>query len=103
MEKINTYVQFYKGDVELNISVKSDLTLQEGNLKNFGYFEITDGSLGKKSIFWDSVDFFLDCSKKEFKEVCKEQLEEAGYNWKEVYDTIQSLLKRAKKLKLITD
>lgn len=44
---ITTYVQLYLEDVELNISVKNDLSKQDSNLKNFGFIQITNGSLEK--------------------------------------------------------
>lgn len=98
---IQTYIQFYIEDVQLNLCVTKDLKPQEGNLKNFGYFEITDGSLETKPLFWDNVDFFLECDKKAFKDECKKELVKAGYDWKEIYKIIKTLLKRAKKLKII--
>jgi hypothetical protein len=101
--KINTYVQLYLDDVELNISVKSNLKRyeEEESLHHFGYIQITDGALGDKPIFWDNLDFFISAGKKEFKEECKKELEKKGYNWKETYKTIKALLKRAKKLNLL--
>ena len=103
MEKISTYIQLYKDDVELNLGVNEDLTAKEGVLKNWGFIQITDGSLDTKPIFWDGIDFFLSCGKKEFKRECKQQLKDAGYNWKEVYKTIKELLNRAKELKIIVE
>jgi hypothetical protein len=103
MEKIRTHIQLFKDDVELNMTVNEDLTAIEGNLKNWGFIEITDGHLETESLFWDNIDFFLSCGKKEFKEECKEELIKAGYNWREIYKTIKQLLKRAKKLKIIVE
>lgn len=103
MEKISTYIQLFKDDVELNLGVNEDLTAKDGVLKNWGYIQITDGSLDTKPLFWDNTDFFLNCGKKEFKEDCKEELKERGYDWREIYKTIKTLLKRAKKLKIIVE
>ena len=103
MNEIQTNVQFCLNDIELNISVKKDLTgyKYDEPLYQFGYFQITDGKIGDKPLFWDNVCFFTECSKKEFKEECKEELKDKGYNWKETYRDIKILLKRAKKLKLL--
>lgn len=100
-QDIQTYIQFYFEDVQLNLCITADLKRQEGNLKNFGYFEITDGRLEHKPLFWDNIDFFLECNKSGFKDECKKELVEAGYEWKEIYKIIKTLLKRAKKLKII--
>jgi hypothetical protein len=98
---IKTCVKLYIDDVELNLYVKEDLKREEGVLKNFGNIEITDGRLETKPIFWDGIDFFLKCDKKTFKKECKEELVAADYDWRKVYKIIKTLLKRAKKLKII--
>jgi hypothetical protein len=101
--KINTYVQLYLNDIELSIAVKKDLSGYKDNepLYQFGHFQITDGRLEDRPLFWDNLSFFLECGKKEFKEECKTELKEKEYNWKETYTDIKTLLKRAKKLKLL--
>ena len=103
MGTITTYVQLYLNDIELNIAVKENLSGYEEHesLYRFGHFEIKDGKIGDKPLFWDNLTFFLECDKKEFKEECKKELKEKGYNWKETYTDIKILLKRAKKLKLL--
>ena len=101
-EKINTCIQLYLNEVELNISVKEDLSCQDGVLKNYGYIQVSTGSIGEKECFWDNLDFFLNCGKKEFKQDCKKELQQKGFNYKEVYKTIKQLLKRAKKLNILT-
>lgn len=98
---ITTYVQFYLEDVELNISVKNDLSRQEDKLKNFGFIQITDGHIDTEPLFWDNLDFFISAGKKEFKEECKSDLKEKGYKWRKTYKQIKALLKRAEKLNLI--
>jgi hypothetical protein len=103
MHEIQTYVQLYLNDIELNISVKRDLDGYKDNepLYQSGYFQITDGKIEDKPLFWDNLTFFLECGKKEFKEECKTELKEKGYKWKETYKEIKTLLKQAKKLKLL--
>jgi hypothetical protein len=103
MEEIQTKVQLYLNDIDLNISVKKDLTgyKYDERLYQFGYIQITDGKIEDKPLFWDNVCFFTECGKKEFKEECKTELKEKGYDWKETYTDIKTLLKRAKKLKLL--
>lgn len=103
MEKISTYIQLFKDDVELNLKVNKDLTAEEGILKNCGFIQITDGYLDTKPLSWDNIDFFLGCGKKRFKRVCKQELKERGYDWKEIYKTIKTLLNRAKELKIIVE
>lgn len=99
--KMQTYVQFFKDDIELSISVTDSLKKQEGNLRLFGHIQITDGKIDDKPIFWDNLSFFLEASKKEFKKECKNQLKEKGYKWKDTYKDIKKLLNHAKKLNLI--
>lgn len=101
-EKIQTYVQLYSNNVELNLSVTDDLKCQEGNLKNFGHISITSGSIGEKGIFWDVIEYFLEVDFKTYKKDCKKELNKAGYDVKQTFKDIKRLLKRAKKLKLLT-
>ena len=42
---INTYVQLYLNNVELNIAVTEKLKGGKDRLKNFGWFEISDGTI----------------------------------------------------------
>lgn len=101
--KISTHVQLCLNDIELNIYVKENLCRHEEDevLHQAGYIQITDGRIEDKPLFWDGISFFVNCGKKEFKEECKEELKEKGYNWKETYKDIKTLLKRAKKLNII--
>lgn len=100
-DKIQTYVQLSKGYVVLNISITDDLKRQKGNLKNFGYFEITDGTINKESIFWDNLTFFLKASEEEVLKEIEKELLENGYKPKKILKQVNRLLKRAKKLKLL--
>ena len=102
-DNIHTNIQFYLDDIELNISVKNDLSAQDGGLINCGFIQITDGGLDTESIFWDNLRFFLDCGKKEFKKECKKELKQKGYDWKEIYTKIKWILSRAKELKIIVE
>jgi len=103
MSGISSYVQLYLNDIELNIAVKEDLSGYKDfePLYQFGHFQITDGRVEDKPLFWDNLTFFLECGKKEFKEECKKELKEKERNWKETFREIKILLKRAKKLKLL--
>ena len=103
-DKIYNNIQMFYNNVELNISVRDDLTGYDYNdpLYNDGFLQITDGTIQDKPVYWDNLNFFINCRKKEFKEECKTELKEKGYNWKEVYKDIKTLLKRAESLKLIT-
>ena len=100
-EKINTYVQLYLNNVELNLAVTEDLKCEEGNLKNFGYISITSGSIGEKGIFWDGIEYFLEVDYKTYKKECGKKLEKGGYEIKQTFKDIKRLLKRAKKLKIL--
>ena len=104
--KINTYIQFYLDEIELNISIKDDLTGYSENepLYNFGYIQVSTGHINDEDCFWDNLDFFISAGKKEFKEECKKELQQKGFeDWKGIYNKIKILLKRAKKLNLITE
>lgn len=103
-DDVQTYIQFYLDEVELNISVKDDLSgHKEGEpLHNFGYFEISGGNIGEKPIFWDGIEWTLKVGKKEFKKEFKQELQEKNLNWKDIYKKVKTLLKRAKKLNLIS-
>ena len=98
---IQTYIQFYLDDVELNISVTSKLKKQEGNLKGFGYIQVSSGETNAHECFWDGIEFFKQCDYKTFKEECKGDLEKGEYPVKQTYKAIKKLLKRAKKLNLL--
>ena len=102
-DSIQAYVQLYLNDVELNISVTDKLKAHDGNLKNFGFFEISDGGIDTKPIFWDGIEWTIKVGKKEFKKEMKKQLDKRNYNWKEVYHDVKALLKKAKELNLITE
>lgn len=102
-EKIQSYVQIMSGNVELNIAVKEDLKKQDGNLSNFGYIQVTDGGIESKNCFWDSIPFFFQISFADFKKECGKELKEKGYPVEETYKDVKRLLKRARKLNLITE
>lgn len=99
--KINTYVQLYLNNVELNIAVTKGLKGEKDRLKNFGWFEISDGTTDGETCSWDNLSFFNDVSFEFFKNECKDDLKRCGFSPKKVYKDINKLLKRAKKLKLI--
>lgn len=95
-EDILTYIQLFLNNVELNISV--DKNLKRNKEYIFGYFQITDNN---ETIYWDNIEFFIEAKKERFKKECGKELKEKGYDWKQTYKEIKTLLKRAKKLKLI--
>jgi hypothetical protein len=103
MEKINTYAEFWTGNVKLNISTTKKLKGVKGNMQNWGYFEITDGSIGGKDCWWDNLEYFINCGKKEFKQECKKELKEAGFDWREVYKDVKRVVKRAIDLGLLVE
>lgn len=99
--KIWSNVVLRAGDVELNINVNEDLT---GNIvegQSNGYITVHNSMITVTEIFWDNLDFFIECSKKDFKKECKEELKKFDYDWKEVYKTVKLLLGQAKKLELL--
>ena len=105
-DNVQTYIQFYLDEVGLNISVKDDLSghKKDEALHNFGYIQVSSGHIDNKDCFWDNVFFFVSAGKKEFKEECKKELQEKGFkDWKDIYKKVKTLLKRAKKLNLITE
>jgi hypothetical protein len=99
--KIQTYVQLYSNNVELNIAVTKNLKREEGNLKNFGHIAITSGGINEEGIFWDGLEYFFNLSLKEYKKECYEELEKGGYDIKQTYKDVKKLMKRAFKLKLL--
>jgi len=99
---VQTYVQLFLDDIELNISVTDKLKRQEGNLKNFGFIQITDGGKDSETVFWDNLKFFYDIKYKSFKIECGDDLKKINFPPKKTYKTIKKLIKRAKKLDLIT-
>lgn len=99
--KIDTYVQLFLNDVELSISVTEDLKKEDGILKNYGWFAISDGTRDGETCSWDNLKFFFDLSFKDFKEECGDDLKRCGFGAKKTYKDINKLLKRAFKLNLL--
>ena len=93
---INTYVQLYLNNVELNIAVTEKLKGGKDRLKNFGWFEISDGTIDAETCSWDNLSFFNEVSFELFKNECKEDLKRCGFSAKKVYKDINKLMKRAK-------
>jgi len=101
-DKIQTNVQLMCDGVELNIAATKNLKKEKGNLKNFGYIQVSTGMADEKHpCFWDNLNFFLKADFKTFKEECKEDLKKGNFPPKKTYETIKRLLKRATKLKII--
>lgn len=100
-EKIQTYVQLYLKSISLYICVEDNLKYKEGNLKNFGWFEVSDGSKYGDTFHWDNLKFFNDMNYTQFKSECTEEILQAGLKVKPTFKTITKLIKRAKKLKLL--
>jgi len=104
-DDIRTYIGFYLDEVELNISVKDDLTgyKEDETLHNFGHIQVSTGHINNEDCSWDNLSFFISAGKKEFKEECKKELQQKGFeDWKDIYKKVKTLLKRAKKLNLLT-
>ena len=101
MTKIHTSVELSIDSTTLNISTSDKLKSHKGNLKKFGYIQVTTGAIDEKPVFWDGIDFFLECGKKQFKKECEEDLDKAGFDCDTTYKSIKKLLKRAVKLKLL--
>lgn len=100
-EKIQTYVQLYLKSISLYICVEDNLKPKEGNLKNFGWFEVSDVSRHGETFHWDKLNFFNDMSYIQFKSECTEDILKAGLKVKPTFKIITKLIKRAKKLKLL--
>ena len=101
--KISTYVQLFLNDVELSIAVTENLKGETDRLKNFGWFEISDGTLDGETCSWDNLCYFYDLSFKDFKEECGDDLKRCGFGAKKTYKSINKLLKRAFKLELLSN
>lgn len=99
--KIDTYVQLYLNNIELNISVTKNLKGEMDILKNFGWFEISDGTINSETCSWDNLSYFFDLSLENFKKECGEDLKRCDFGAKKVYKDINKLLKRAFKLGIL--
>jgi hypothetical protein len=79
-DSVQTYVQLFLDEVELNICVKDDLTYYRKHepLYNFGFFQITNGNIEEKPIFWDGIEWTFEVGKKQFKADFKKELEKKG-------------------------
>jgi HKD family nuclease len=100
MEKIYTEVQFRVNNTTLSVTVTKDLKKEEGNLKNFGYIQIHDGSIYTEEVFWDNLEWFFKINKDKKKEI-KEELKEKGQYYKGVVKDVKRLVERAKELDLL--
>lgn len=100
MSKIRQNVELHLNNVTLSISVTKDLKKEEGNLKNFGYIQIHDGSIHTEGVFWDNLSYFFEINKDKKKEI-KEELKEKGQYYKGVTKDIKRLIRRAKELDLL--
>jgi hypothetical protein len=100
-DKIQTYIQLYSGDVELNIAVTDKLKIQEDSLKNFGHITVSSGAIGKEECFWDNLFYFYFIPAKKFKKECGKELKEKGFEVEQTYKDIKRLLKRAMKLGIL--
>lgn len=101
-DKIQTYVQLFKGDVQLTLLVDKKLKATSEYIKNLGYFEITNGTLNDKHLFLGNLLFFTEVDNISLLKEISEDLKEKGYKPKEILKHIKSLLKRAKKLKILS-
>lgn len=95
---IGHVVELYVGDVTLNVWVDRKLKADGGN---FGGIEIGGWADDKKNCYWDNLDFFLTCTKKEFNKECKKELKEKGFPVRRTRKSIGRLLRRAIKLKIL--
>lgn len=100
-EEIQTEIQLVLNDVIINITTTEKLKRRKDRLINCGFIEITGLKVGEPTIFWDNLDFFIECKFKSFKEECGADLKDR-VSPKETYKTVKKLLKRAFKLKLLT-
>ena len=49
------------------------------------------------TIMWDNLDFFIRCSKEEFKAECKKDCKQLGFKSKEIFRVVKELIKEAQK------
>lgn len=66
-------VTLRENDVALTVYVNDDFSADG---KNFGYIEISDGYINKKTVFWDNLEYFFKIGKKKNKSI-KKELKEA--------------------------
>ena len=90
-------IQFYKNAVTLEIFLSDDDELTSKGVE-YGSFIIDTGVIGCEIKYWDNLRLFLESDKKTIKKECKPDVVELGLKWKEVYEDIKYLLKKAKRL-----
>ena len=97
---ITRAVALEHGNVKLTILVSEDLSMWRGGV---GFFEV----VGVKDICWDNLEYFSNLPFKKFKEDFKQEeldrFEELGYKLKDIYKSVNKLLKDAKRLLLLSD
>lgn len=100
-EVIWTSVQIRIDDITLFVDTNSDLTQRLDVLKNSGYIEIDSGSIKEQNIFWDGLQFLINCNFKDFKLECEKELREKNLKLKKTFKTIKKLIKKACNLNLL--
>jgi len=101
IDKIQSYVYLYHGEVTLSVAVTKNLKRQKERLKNFGDITVSTGKIDDEDCFWDNIEFFNNMTYKSFLEECKEELIEKGFDPEPIFKSIKKLLKRAFKLNIL--
>lgn len=63
------FISIYKNFVTVELWVNKDLSPNE---RNFGGIKVTDGSIIKKDVYWDNLDYFHKLKNKKIKELEKD-------------------------------
>lgn len=95
---MHTEVTLRENDTVLTVYVNDDFTA-DGH--NFGYVEIHDGYVDKKSVFWDNLSYFFKIGKKKKKSI-KKELKKAEQFYPGVVGDIKKLIKKAFEVEILT-
>jgi len=90
---MNVILRLCENATTLNLYLNNDLSKRE---IPFGWFEVEEGD--KTLSTWDNLSWEGLSKKKVFK---KEMKKELGKKWKQVFEDVRFLLKKAKKLDLL--
>lgn len=100
-QDIHYNVVLVKNDTTLSVCTTETLDKQEGNLKNFGYISVHNGSIHTKEVCWDNLEYFFKLTKKKKRSI-KKELKEKEQHYKGVVKDIKTLIKRAFELELLS-
>lgn len=94
---MNVEVTLRENDVALTVYVTEEF---EADGKNFGYIEVSDGYINKKTAFWDNLPYFFKIGSKKKKSI-KKELKELDQFYPGVIKDIKKLVKKAFEVEIL--